>query len=201
MAQRPPPAVRAAAPADRGRAVATLAAAFADDPAMRYLFPGDALRRTRLPRFFDVMWRSGPDIGLTDLADDGAAVAIWRAPGTWKVPSSQMLRFALPLLHAFGAALPRALALQDLLERHHPHAPHWYLAFVGCAPARQRQGLGGAVIRARLAKCDAEGVPAALETATESNLAVYRALGFEVTGEFDVPRGPRFWTMWREPRA
>ena len=112
-----------------------------------------------------------------------------------------MLRNAVPLLRAFGTALPRALDLQNRLEAHHPGAPHWYLAFVGCDPARQVQGLGGAAIKARLARCDADAMPAALETATEGNLAIYRALGFEVTGTFDVPGGPRFWMMWREPRA
>ena len=181
--------------------MATLAAAFADDPAMSYLFPDAELRRARLPRFFDLMWRAGPDIGLTDLADEGAAVAVWRAPNSWDIPTLRMLRFAVPLLRTFGLALARALALQSLLEAHHPHAPHWYLAFVGCHPSCQGRGLGGAVIRARLARCDAESMPAALETATERNLAVYRALGFEVSGTFDVPDGPRFWTMWRAPRG
>ena len=200
-APRPGPAVRAANPADREQAVATLAAAFADDPAMSSLFPDAALRRARLPRFFDLMWRSGPDINLTDLADDGDAVAIWRAPDGWDIPTVRLLRFAVPLLRTFGLALPRALALQGLLEAHHPRAPHWYLAFVGCHPSRQGRGLGGAAIRARLARCDAEAMPAALETATESNLAIYRALGFEVSGSFDVPKGPRFWTMWREPHG
>lgn len=168
---------------------------------MRHLFPDTARRHARLPHFFDLMWRSGPDIGLTDLADDGAAVAIWRAPGTWNLPTVRLLRFALPLLRTFGSALPRALALQGQLEAHHPHAPHWYLAFVGCDPALQGRGLGGAAIKARLVRCDAEAMPAALETATESNLAIYRALGFEITGSFDVAGGPRFWTMWREPRS
>lgn len=41
-------------------------------------------------------------------------------------------------------------------------------------------------------------LPTYLETATERNLGLYRALGFEVIDTWVVPRGgPRFWSMLR----
>ena len=54
-------------------------------------------------------------------------------------------------------------------------------------------------VRARLAQCDAAGLPAALETATESNLAIYTAMGFRITDTFKLDDGPQFWGMWRDP--
>ena len=45
----------------------------------------------------------------------------------------------------------------------------------------------------------ARGLPAALETATPGNLAIYEALGFRVTGTYQIKGGPQFWSMWREP--
>jgi len=146
------------------------------------------------------MLRSEADPALTDVAGDHAAAAVWRAPGKWQTTRLTMLRLALPMLVAFGSALPRALRLQALLEAHHPSEPHWYLEFLGCNPAQQGQGYGGAATRARLDHCDREQLPAALETATAGNVPLYGALGFAVTSEFDVPGGPHFWSLWREPR-
>jgi hypothetical protein len=43
-------------------------------------------------------------------------------------------------------------------------------------------------------------MPAALETATPSNLGLYQSLGFVITDTHDVRNGPTFWNMWRDPR-
>ncbi len=204
MPPRPPITVRPAAAADRAAVSGVLAHAFVADPALAYVFPDASRRADRLAHFFDLITATEADPALTDLAlgPDGApvAAAIWRAPGTWKTPASTMFAHAWPMLRTFGTALPRALALQAALEAHHPATPHWYLEFAGCVPTLHGRGYGGAAIRARLAHCDAGGHAAALETAKESNLALYRSLGFEVTDSFTVPRGPMFWSMWREPR-
>ncbi len=193
--------VRPATSDDRAAIVRTLALAFANDPALSYVFPNPAARPARLQRFFDLIVRSEPDPSLTTLVDNGAAVAVWRAPGAWRTPTLTMLRYAVPLLTTFGTALPRTLRLQALLERHHPTQPHWYLEFVGCDPALQGTGRGGAAIRAGLARADAAGLPCALEAAVESNVSLYRALGFDVTSEFRVADGPWFREMWRPART
>lgn len=189
-------AARPAVATDRAKVAATLAAAFADDPAMRYLFPDDAARPARLRRFFSLIWRAEPDRTIS-FTIDGAAAALWRRPGAWQTPPSRMLRLAGPMLAAFGTALPRALRLMTLLERHHAEPPHWYLEFVGCRPEMQGKGLGGAVIRAGLARADEAGIPCALETATASNVPLYESLGFRVVETFSAPGGLTFWEMWR----
>lgn len=177
-----------------------MARAFADDPGLSFIFPDSATRTQRLPGFFDLIQRSQRDPALTNIAGDTAAAAIWRGPGDWQTPTSTMLRLALPMIASFGTALRRALRLQAMLEAHHPRTPHWYLAFLATDPAQQGKGFGGAAVRARLALCDETGLPATLETATESNLAIYKALGFTITDSFKLPDGPQFWSMWRDPR-
>jgi ribosomal protein S18 acetylase RimI-like enzyme len=201
MARHP---VRPANSADRAAVVAILAAAFAEDPAMAWVWPDAARRRRRLPGFFAVTARIDADPAHWDLslADDGspAAAALWRPPGAWETPTSAMIPALPALIASFGLALPRALGLQAALAAHHPRAPHWYLQFAGCTPAHQGRGHGGTAIRARLAHCDAEGVPAALETATPANVGLYQALGFRVTDTFRHRDGPLFWAMWRDPQ-
>ncbi|GGE18972.1 N-acetyltransferase [Polymorphobacter glacialis] len=203
MMERPPIIVRAATDTDRAATASVLAQAFIDDPAMAYLFRSAAGRDNRLARFFALMSDVDAEASNWSLAlEDGVpvAAATWRAPGSWATPASAMLRFLPRLVSVFGTALPRALTLQSVLETHHPTAPHWYLQYAGCVPAQQGKGYGGAAIRDRLAQCDAEGLPAALETATESNLGLYRSLGFVITDSFPIGNTLTFWTMWREPR-
>jgi GNAT superfamily N-acetyltransferase len=181
-----------------------LSRAFIDDPAMAYLFRDAATRASRLDRFFAVMAHIDDDVGHWSMALDPAGVpvaaALWRPPGAWATPFLATLRALPQLVATFGFGLPRALAMQGVLEKYHPHAPHWYLQFVGCEPAAQGKGYGGAAIRARLAMCDAQGLAAALETATPGNLGLYQALGFVITARYAIKDGPDFWTMWREPR-
>ena len=48
--------------------------------------------------------------------------------------------------------------------------------------------------------CDRDGVGAYLESSREENIDFYARHGFRVTGERRLPRGPRLWPMWRDPR-
>jgi GNAT superfamily N-acetyltransferase len=86
-----------------------------------------------------------------------------------------------------------------MVENQHPGDLHHYLSYLGVAPARQGNGLGTALLRPVLDRCDSQGAPAYLEATNKRNLPLYRRQGFEVREELDLPNGPRLWTMWREP--
>jgi GNAT superfamily N-acetyltransferase len=87
------------------------------------------------------------------------------------------------------------------IERKHPPEPvHWYLSVLGVDPAAQGGGLGTALLKPVLDQCDSDGVSAYLESSKERNLDFYARHGFRVTEELRLPRGPKIWTMWREPR-
>ena len=61
-------------------------------------------------------------------------------------------------------------------------------------------GLGAALLRPVLDRCDAEKIPAYLEASSPRNRALYERHGFEVTEEFAVGRGsPPVWRMWHAP--
>jgi GNAT superfamily N-acetyltransferase len=76
--------------------------------------------------------------------------------------------------------------------------PHWYLAFIGVDPVRQGHGVGAALLRSRLRRCDQEGLPAYLESSKPENVPLYQHFGFHVTGTLDLPKGaPVVTTMWR----
>jgi GNAT superfamily N-acetyltransferase len=94
------------------------------------------------------------------------------------------------------------MSATGLMEKDHPHEPHWYLNLIGVEPSAQGHGGGSALLAHTLERCDAEGLPAYLDSNTERSIPLYQRHGFEVTEEVRLPRGgPPFWRMWRERRA
>lgn len=191
------PAVRLAARSDRAATSAMLARAFADDPALSWLFPDRVLRARRLPRLFALLFDSD-EAGIRLTSPGHEAATFWRAPGQAETSAVELLRSALPMLATFGLAVGRGLALTKAIDAHFPPHPFWYLHIAGCDPAHQGRGLGRAVVQAGLDRMGGSGVPFYLETATERNIGFYQSLGFRVTNEWRVGTdGPVFWSMLR----
>lgn len=182
----------------RAAAVATLAAAFQDDPAVSWIIPDPAARARRLLNMYDWLFSDHLTHGFILGTPGAEAVTMWRAPG--KVHYRTPLRpgHLLHLLQIFGPCILRAAKVGDCIDAHLLRGEdRYYLRYAGVRPDCQGKGLGGLTIRAGLARAAAAGVPAVLETATESNVGLYQRLGFVVREEWDVPgRGaPHFWTM------
>lgn len=187
--------IRVAVKADREVIAATLARAFADDPATSYIFPDRDERVRRLPKMFRLIFDE--DVGgMPLITGNGEAATLWRKPGQAEIGKLEMLRQLFPLIGAFGSALGRAMRVGEAIDAHHPPGPYWYLHIAGVDPAHQGRGLGSASIGQGLARAREDGMPAFLETATPRNVSLYQSLGFEVIDEWDVPKGgPHFWSM------
>lgn len=176
---------------------ALLARAFADDPAMCFIFPDSADRAKRLPRLFGLLFDSDGSAGMRLLTVGGEAATMWRAPGRIHTGRWELLRRLPALLYALGANRSRAMRVAEAIDLHMPTGDYWYLHIAGCDPAHQGRGFGAAAVRAGLSRA-AGRLPAYLETPTEKNIAFYTGLGFAVTKEWTVPGGgPRFWSMLR----
>jgi ribosomal protein S18 acetylase RimI-like enzyme len=187
------PSIVAAAPAERADVLATITAAFEGDPACRAFWPDRAAFRRHFPRFVELF--GGP--AEADRTRDGLGAALWLAPGVEPDPE--------PLMAHLEATLPadRKAALLAGLERQaalHPHAPHWYLPFIGVRAEARGRGIGGALLAHRLARADRDGLPAYLEATSRRGLALYRRHGFEVTGVVESPGYPEIFAMWRPAR-
>lgn len=184
-------------PAHRDRAVATLAAAFHEDPAMVFMLPDPASRARRLTRLMRWMVDQHLKIGLV-LGTPGVEVTtLWRPPGTVHYHEPLWHPGALRFIPIFGRHLPRALNTEDGISAHLPKSEEWmYLKMAGVHPDHQGKGLGGRAIRAGLAMAAERGVESVLETATPSNVGLYQRLGYATLSEWDVAgNGPHFWTM------
>ena len=125
---------------------------------------------------------------------------MWELPGQWKLGILAQLRLAPALARTYGRHLPRLFQTINALESDHPEEPHYYLPFVGVVPGWQGRGIGAALLRPVLDRCDAERMPAYLEASSPRNRNLYERHGFVVTEEFRLGKGsPPLWRMWRAP--
>ncbi|QNA86890.1 GNAT family N-acetyltransferase [Sphingomonas sp. So64.6b] len=175
-----------------------LARAFAEDPAMCFIFTDPVVRAKRSARLFGLLFDQDAAAGMRLVTAGGAAATFWRGPGRSHTSRLDMVRSAGPMLHALGGGLMRALAVSDAIDAHLPKGDYWYLHIAGCDPAMQGRGLGKAAVQAGLDRIAGSGLPTYLETPLEHNIGFYRGLGFDLTAEWQVAKGgPRFWSMMR----
>jgi len=190
-----------ASDADRPALARSLVAAFMDDPVTTWASPRLDLRPRVLRHFFDALLAAKIPQGFVHCDPDRSGAALWAPPGGWRMTTRQELRivgsFSNPRLWPRGPLV--GWGLHGVERRHPPEPPHFYLATLGVSPEAQGQGLGSRLLKPVLDLCDAEGVPAYLESSKQSNIAFYARHGFRVTGEIRLPRGPTMYPMWREP--
>lgn len=183
--------------ADKQLAVDVLSQAFHDDPVMNWICAKPGF----IPRMFELTLPVFLPHGLSHVAGEGKGVATWLGPNEklqWPFSPGnvwRMLRFVGP------AALYRFALSGIKTERYHPREPHYYLFAIGALPEMRGQGVGTALIKQVLKRCDEEGMPAYLENSKEQNLAFYQGHGFEVQRQIRFTKGaPPLWLMWRRPR-
>lgn len=181
-----------------------LAESFDDDPIFRAILPNDAHRRRALPILFRE-WMSRLHLHhehASFTTEDRAGAALWSPPGFWHVGLLQQAVMAPSMIGALRGRTFTALRTHLAIESGHPKGPpHWYLRVIGCSPSRQGQGIGAALLRPVLERCDREQLGAYLESSNEKNHTFYRRQGFRVVRELTTHLGPKAWLMWREPTA
>jgi GNAT superfamily N-acetyltransferase len=182
-----------------------LGRAFYDDPVTTWMLPDEKTRPVRLPRLFATLTRHHHFAGGgVEVACDGpgiGAAALWDPPNRWKQSPREQLAMLPSVIRTFGYRAAAARDVIELMKRHHPEEPHWYLAVIGSDVTVRGKGYGQALMHSRLDRVDAEHAPAYLESSKPENVPYYQRFGFEVTGEIVLPNGgPTVWPMWRAPR-
>ena len=197
----PAAAVRRARAEDTRAVSLALARAFRDDPVHRWILPGEFDCALASDLFFAMVMRDmlRHESVFTTAGCFGAA--FWIPP----YPQLASLRDRLAMAARWYVALgrrSREIGEQlTRIERAHPQEPHWYLAVLGTDPRHQGRGVGSALLAPILARCDADRVPAYLESSKRANVPFYERHGFRVVGELAIRGGPVIWRMLREARA
>jgi GNAT superfamily N-acetyltransferase len=170
-----------------------LTEAFMDDPLVRWLFP-DAGDRGRLQAHFHRSLLTHP-AAEAYLAGRGEGASVWLTLAEGRAAHEESPDTV------FGESGNRLRVLgQALAERHPEHEARLYLPCMGVVSGRQGTGLGSAMLRERLERADADGLPAYLEASSPRSRALYLRHGFADLGEpIRVADSPPLWPMRRPP--
>ena len=177
-----------------------LARAFRDDPLHRWMLPAELDWALFSAGIFGAVLRESQRAGGAETTEALEGAALWFPP--YAPPASPCHRLAMTARGVLAMRGRAGRVGRELgrLERERPLDPHWYLAVLGTDPRHQGRGVGAALLGRALARCDAEGLPAYLESSKRSNLPFYERFGFCVLGEIRLESGPILWRMLRAPQ-
>jgi GNAT superfamily N-acetyltransferase len=191
------PSVRNIDAAHADTAYATITLAFTADPAARWTWPRADVFLRNMPLAARAFSSKGFALGTAYEVGDFAGVALWLPPGV----TADEAELASIMDRTARAEIKQDLA--QVLERmagFHPKEAHWYLPLIGVDPSRQGQRLGERLMAHALARCDADGLPAYLESSNPRNIPFYERQGFEALGQIQVRSSPTIVPMLRRPR-
>jgi ribosomal protein S18 acetylase RimI-like enzyme len=121
---------------------------------------------------------------------------MWLPPGV--EPAPQMAQSQDGPVDAEAVAVSAELGAE--IARFHPTVPHWFLWMLGADPSRQGQGLGAALLKHTLRRCDEDGAIAYLESTNPRNVSLYERHGFEPLAVIRVRDVPPITPMLRPAR-
>ncbi|OFX02345.1 MAG: GNAT family N-acetyltransferase [Alphaproteobacteria bacterium RIFCSPHIGHO2_12_FULL_66_14] len=190
-------AIKSAAPQDVAAVADVLTLAFSTDPAARWTWADPRTYLATFPLFARAFGGQAFQRGTAYFIEGYKGAALWLPPG------------AEPDEAAMGALMQETVpehtrrdtgALIEQMMRYHPKEPHWYLPLIGIDPAHQDKGLGSALMRHALAKCDRDGSLAYLESSNPANVPFYQRHGFELLGTIQAGSSPELFPMLRKPQ-
>jgi len=186
----------ALAHANAPRAFAALTLDFSTDPVCRWCWPDPAVHLRFFPRFARAFGGGAFDCGTAYVDADVRGAALWLPPGA-EPDEAALMEIIDDSLRAERRAT--LLALLERMGEHHPKEEHWYLPLIGVEPMMQGRGLGQTLMLPALARCDASGVPAYLESTNPKNVPFYERLGFRTMGRIEIGACPAIEPMVRPP--
>ncbi|MEY9853919.1 ribosomal protein S18 acetylase RimI-like enzyme [Leifsonia sp. EB41] len=199
---------RTARPDDVDAVTTTIALAFRDDPVWGpALVSADGGTDHLLPfwRFFVEGAVGYGTVSLVDGPDgEAATVAVWLPPGADELTPDQERDLDALLVATLSPERYAAYEqLYSLFDDAHPEEPaHMYLSLLATHPDHRGQGIGQRLLAEDLARFDADGLPAYLESTNPANDHRYARAGFRPVDRFrSVIDGAPVTTMWRDPAS
>ena len=190
--------VRVATPSDIDGIIEIFTSAFFEDPLCGPVFPDVTRRATQADAFWRQFVTSALRYPWTFVTERGQSAATWLPPGSDEFTAEEEDSFGSFLLSiADQQVADNILTILELFEASRPIEPHYYLSLLGTHKNHRGQGSGMALLCENLARIDALGAPAYLESTNPANNERYMSVGFRPHGSFTIPSGHTVTTMWR----
>lgn len=164
-----------------------------------WLIPDTHERHVLLPRHFRILVDDALSRGRVDTTPDLDGAAVWfHVPETGDPGSAG---YDKALAAAVGSWLWRFKTFDRLLADHHLiGVRHDHLALLAVDPARQKRGIGDALLAAHHQRLDQADPPVAayLEASDAQTRRIYLARGYTDHGDpIQLPGGPQMFPMIR----
>ena len=183
--------------------IATVAAAFATDPAWAFIIGPDDRARQAFVRALLI-----PRIHRATawVLDDCSAVAMWdrmacdepiATPIATPTDDDQDTWWATFRAEVGEEIWDRLQAYDSALEAVGPSRPRWYLGVLATHPDVQGCGRATQVLEPGLAAAHTDGWDCWLETSNPANKSFYAGRGFIEATAVDIPGGPPTWWLHR----
>jgi ribosomal protein S18 acetylase RimI-like enzyme len=181
---------------EEDRVTATIVRAFMNDPAARWMYPDPAQYLENFPKFVTAFGGRAFESGMVHHAGTFQGAALWLPPGVHPDEDAIIKLISRSVPERDQSAM---FSVFDRMGQYHPPEPHWHLSLIGVEPQEQGKGYGSALLHHALARCDADGALAYLESSNEQNIPLYQRHGFEVLGRIQVGTSPPITPMLRHP--
>ena len=190
-------AISNTAASDEEHAINVIVLAFSADPAARRMFPDPTQYLRHFPKLVKAFGGKAFDHGTAYHVDGFIGAALWLPPDVH--PDDEPLGELIEETVA-EPVRPEVFAVIEQMANYHPGEPHWYLPLIGVDPIHQGKGLGTALMRHVLSRCDREKKLAYLESSNAKNIPLYEREGFERIGTIQGGTWPPLYPMVRTPR-
>jgi ribosomal protein S18 acetylase RimI-like enzyme len=181
----------------KARMVAAMVAAFAADPAVRWLYPDLDQYQTHFPDFVRAFGGKAFACDTAREVEGVSSAALWLPPGAQ--PDEAAIVDVIQR-SVSEERLPEVFTLFEQMGAFHPHEPHWYLPMIGVDPLAQGRGCGTALLSPVLKQCDRDGLPAYLESTNPRNISLYERFNFKPVGRIQTRTSPPIIPMFRHPQ-
>lgn len=192
------PKVEIAPAAAREKIINTIVLGFVADPLTRWLINSATDYLSGMPEFMNAFGGRAFEEDTAFVAGDGKAAALWLPPGV-EPDQETMVEVMMKLVRP--EQLEDLGAILEGMSRFHPEEPHWYLPVIAADPAFTGQGLGAALMKSALVRCDEDRMPAYLESSNPRNISLYERHGFEIIGRIQSGESPVMTPMYRPART
>jgi ribosomal protein S18 acetylase RimI-like enzyme len=196
-----PPVARSIRPAEMDeaeRAMAIMLMAFSTDPVARWVYPEPSDYFQHFPDFIRGFAGNAFRNGTAYVNDQFSGAALWLPPG---IQSDEEALAELIDNTVSENVREDLLLVMEAMGSYHPDGPHWYLPMIGVDTPQQGRGIGDELMRYALERCDADGLPAYLESSNPRNMSLYERCGFTSLGTIQFGNSTPVYPMVRGPQG